>query len=64
MLVTLLGIATLVRLEHPLNASAPMFVTLFGIIMLVMLAQFLNTRFDKTVLSVMVTDFKLLGIEY
>ena len=39
MLVTLLGIVTLVRLEQPENAPPPMVVTLLGIVTLVRLAQ-------------------------
>ena len=35
MLVTLLGMAMLVRLEHSLNAQSPMLVTLLGIVTLV-----------------------------
>ena len=42
MLVTLSGIVTLVRLEHPENASFPMFITLSGIVMLVRLEQLKN----------------------
>ena len=39
MLVTLLGIVTLVRLVQPENASFPMLVTLLGIVTLVRLVQ-------------------------
>ena len=39
MLVTLLGIVTLVRLLHHLNAESPMLVTLSGMTMLVRLLQ-------------------------
>ena len=39
MLVTLLGIVTLVRLVQPANASSPMLVTLLGIVTLVRLVQ-------------------------
>ena len=39
MLVTLLGIVTLVRLVQPSNASSPMLVTLLGIVTLVRLVQ-------------------------
>ncbi len=39
MLVTLAGMATLVRLEHPQNAASPMLVTLLGIATLVRLEQ-------------------------
>ena len=39
MLVTLLGIVTLVRLEQPSNAEEPMLVTLLGIVTLVRLEQ-------------------------
>jgi hypothetical protein len=39
MVVTLLGIVTLVRLLHPLNARQPMLVTLLGIVTLVRLMQ-------------------------
>ncbi len=39
MLVTLLGIVTLVRLLQPENAESPMLVTLLGIVTLVRLLQ-------------------------
>ena len=39
MLVTLLGIVTLVRLVQPENAMIPMLVTLLGIVTLVRLVQ-------------------------
>ena len=39
MLVTLLGIVTLVRLVQPQNAQSPMLVTLLGIVTLVRLVQ-------------------------
>ena len=39
MLVTLLGIVTLVRLVQPENAQSPMLVTLLGIVTLVRLVQ-------------------------
>ena len=39
MLVTLLGIVTLVRLVQPENAPSPMLVTLLGIVTLVRLVQ-------------------------
>ena len=39
MLVTLLGIVTLVRLVQPSNAASPMLVTLLGIVTLVRLVQ-------------------------
>ena len=42
MLVTLLGIVTLVRLEQSANASSPMLVTLLGIVTLVRLVQLSN----------------------
>ena len=43
MLVTLLGIVTLVKPEQKKNAMPPMLVTLFGIITLVRLVQLSNT---------------------
>ena len=42
MLVTLLGIVTLVRLVHHQNAYSPMLVTLLGIVTLVRLVQSKN----------------------
>jgi uncharacterized membrane protein (UPF0136 family) len=42
MLVTLLGIVTLVRLVQYRNASPPMLVTLLGIVTLVRLVQYRN----------------------
>jgi hypothetical protein len=39
MLVTLLGIVTLIRLVHSANATLPMLVTLLGIVTLVRLVQ-------------------------
>ena len=39
MLVTLLGIVTLVRLAQPENAASPMLVTLLGIVTLVRLVR-------------------------
>ena len=43
MLVTLLGIVTLVRLVQPENAWPPMLVTLLGIVTLVRLVQLMRT---------------------
>ena len=42
MLVTLLGIVTLVRLVHSANAASPMLVTLFGNVILVRLELMLK----------------------
>ena len=39
MLVTLFGIATLVKLKQPKNAHSPMLVILFGIVTFVKLSQ-------------------------
>ena len=44
MLVTLLGIVTLVRLVQPANAQSPMLVTLLGIVTLVRLVQHRTPR--------------------
>jgi hypothetical protein len=42
MLVTLLGMVTLLRLVHPANASAPMLVTLVPMVTLVRLGHLKN----------------------
>ncbi len=43
MLVTLLGIVTLVRLVQPIERICPMLVTLLGIVTLVRLVQVMRT---------------------